>query len=1179
MAFTHLHLHTEYSLLDGMCRIEPLMQKAKEFGMSSVAITDHGVLHGAIKFYQAAKKAGLKPIIGCETYVAPRSHLSKGVGDRSGYHLILLAQNKTGYDNLIKLISIANTEGFYYKPRVDHELLEQYNEGLICLSACIAGEIPNAIINGDLDKARETALWYKNVFKDRYYIEIQRHPIPKLELANQSLIPLARELDIPLVATNDVHYINKEDAPYHDMLLCIGTQSLVSDEKRMRMDGPYFYFKSEEEMAEMYKDIPDAISNTQVIADQCNLELEFGRSIIPDCGRPEGLTEHEYLQQLCYEGLHEYYNDDPAAKQRLDYELDVIEKTKFSEYFLVVRDIVHFARQNHIAVNVRGSGCGSIVLRVTGITDIDPLSHGLIFERFLNLERKEMPDIDLDFEDGRRAEVVDYVVEKYGADHVAQICSFNTLGAKGVLRDVGRILGIDLADVNRIVKTIPDVTKDNLEQLLVSTPDFAAVYNNDPVAHELIDKAKHLEGLCRGTGVHAAGIVISQEPLTAYTPLMRCTKDLEGKIGQTQWDMDDIHEIGLIKMDFLGLINLTIISETLRLIKEHRGIDLDLSNISFEDQNTFDVLAKGETIGVFQLEGTGMRKFIKQLHPTVFSDISALVALYRPGPMDQIPKFIKSKHGEETPVYPHPILEKYLKETYGVIVYQEQVIFMVTEIGGYTLGQADIFRKAISKKNQAIIAREKPKFMEGAVKRGYTKEVAEAVYAMIEPFAGYAFNKAHAVSYSIVSYKTAYLKAHYTEEYLAAIMAGYWNKPDKVTLTIAEARRLGIDVLVPNINKSNVSFSLEDQDNGKTAIRFGLSTIKNVGQGAVEHIVREREANGEYSSLDDLVKRIDISNVNQRVLECLIKAGALDMFGTRVSLLQKLSGIIEVAQHDQKIKQTGQVAMFDLWEQTDTAISNIGTEEPDSIETNLAWEKELTGVYLSQHPFSPYAEQAEKDGLISIPNLDDTMVGTDIQIAGLITEARQLTTKKGSKGMAATIEDLAGSITVVAWSRVYQNTAEVWKERNIVIVEGRLEKRDDSYQIVCSNAVPYNLRNNDDEEPPVKILKRDEAPKIEEESEHNVTTIHNVMLHSKCKRVVIELKQTNEADDDIAMMCRLRDLLSQYKGEDEVSLKIVSPAKETELLMPWHVKCDDELHDLLNEFAGSGNVVVEEETV
>jgi DNA polymerase-3 subunit alpha len=1189
MAFTHLHLHTEYSLLDGMCRIKPLMARAKELGMTSVAITDHGMLHGVIKFYQAAKAAGIKPIIGCETYVAATSRLNKGVGDRSGYHLILLAMNKTGYDNLINLISEANLDGFYYKPRVDHELLEKYNEGLICTSACIAGEVPDAILRGDLEEAKKQALWYKNIFKDRYYIEIQRHPIPKVEHANQFLIPLARELDIPLVATNDVHYLYKEDAEYHDLLLCIGTQSQVNDEKRMRMDGPYFYFKSEEEMREMFKDIPDAIENTQKIADMCNLELEFGRSVIPYVERPEGLTEDEYLKQICYEGLDAYYKDNyEEAKKRLDYELDVIEQLKFSEYFLVVRDIVKFARDNHIAVNVRGSGSGSIVLRCTGITKLDPLKHNLVFERFLNLERKEMPDIDLDFDYLRRHEVVEYVVKKYGSDHVAQICSFNTLGAKGVIRDVGRVLGIPLSDVNRIANLIPEGPKVTLDSALngskdsPASPDFKAMYDNNPVAHDLIDKAMHLEGLARGTGVHAAGIVISQEPLTVYTPLMRCTKDLEGEIGQTQWDMDDIHEIGLIKMDFLGLVNLTIISETQRLVKEHRGEDVDIQNIPLDDQATFDLLSNGETIGVFQLEGNGMRNFIKQLRPTCFADLSALVALYRPGPLDYIPDFIKSKHGEKTPVYPHPILEKYLGETYGIIVYQEQVIFMVTAIGGYTLGQADIFRKAISKKKADIVAREKPKFLDGAEKNGYSREIAEAVYAMIEPFAGYAFNKAHAVSYGLVAYQTAYLKAHYPEEYLAAIMAGYWDKPEKVALTISESRRLGIEVLPPNINKSRVSFSLEDTGGEHASIRFGLSTIKNVGVAAVEHIIEERDKNGIYESLEDLVKRNDTSYINKRVLESLIKAGALDDLGGRRTMLGIMEQVLEIAQHDQKIKSSGQFAMFDMWEQTATPKVQILNEQEDDLAELLAWEKELTGVYLSQHPFSPYAEQAANDGVTQIVDINDDMQGNDISIAGLVAEARVLNTKTGNKGMSAKIEDIAGTIEVVCWSKAYELTADMWKVGNVLHITGKLEKRNDNFQINCKEARIYTLRNTD-EAVPEYIKKAAEAQKIVKAEPIEMpapnTHPHNVMLHSNCKRAVLTLTETGNADDDINRLRRLADLISQNKGNDEVVYRIVSGRKITEILMRVRVKCDDNMESLFVEQLGRENVKIEEETV
>ncbi|MDO8567203.1 MAG: DNA polymerase III subunit alpha, partial [Dehalococcoidales bacterium] len=740
--FTHLHVHTEYSLLDGMCRISQLVARAKEMGMDSLAITDHGVMHGVIEFYQAARAAGIKPIIGCEVYIASGSHLNRSASDKANYHLVLLAKNKTGYQNLMQLTTIAHLEGFYYRPRVDRQLLEKYKEGLVALSACTAGEVSQLILNGRTREAKEAALWYKKTFSD-YYFEIQRHPIPELEAVNKVLIEISRELDIPMVATNDTHYINREDAYAHDLLLCIGTNASVNDEKRMKMPGDFFYLRSPQEMAELFHDLPEAMENAGRIADMCDLKLEFGRLHLPEIQLPEGQTADQYLSDLCHDNLEKYYpQPGEEIKQRLDYELDVIQKTQFANYFLVVWDIISFVRKSNILFGVRGSAAASIVLHCLGITDLDPIKNRLVFERFLNLERHEMPDIDLDFQDDRRSEVIEYVSGKYGQDHVAQIITFGTLGAKAAIRDVGRALGMAYGDVDRVARLVPNALGITLEKALKENGELTAIYNQDEIVRKLVDSAQKVEGISRHASTHAAGVVISKESLTRYVPLQR-----GGKVGaqesiMTQFPMGDIARIGLLKMDFLGLINLTILGKTREIIRQNRGVDIDYHHIPLTDRKTFTLLSSGETMGVFQLESSGMRRYIKQLKPTVFGDIAAMVALYRPGPMEHIPTFIenKAKRGKDPIKYLHPALKPILEETYGVIVYQEQVLFIVRALAGYSLGQADIFRKAMGKKIAEVMKKEKQTFFDGARKLGFSPEVASEVFTLIEPFAGYAFN-------------------------------------------------------------------------------------------------------------------------------------------------------------------------------------------------------------------------------------------------------------------------------------------------------------------------------------------------------------------------------------------------------------------------------------------------------
>jgi DNA polymerase-3 subunit alpha len=1154
--FSHLHVHTEYSLLDGMCRIPQLVERARELGMDSLAITDHGAMYGAIQFYQEAREAGIKPIIGCEVYVAPNSRFGREPADKNHHHLVLLAKNHTGYQNLIQLTTKANLEGFYYRPRVDKELLERHHEGLIGLSACLAGEIPRLILEGRVEDARQVALWYKQTLGD-FYLEIQRHPIPELEQVNQALIPMADELDIPLVATNDVHYLNREDAASHDLLLCIGTNTSIHDEKRIKMAGDFYYLKTPQEMAEAYKDIPQALENTERIAEMCNLKLEFGRLHLPEIDLPQGKNADQFLADLCHESLPRYYpQPTPEIEQRLDYELEVIKQTQFANYFLVVWDIISYAKEHGILFGVRGSAAASIVLHCLGITEVDPLENKLVFERFLNLERKEMPDIDLDFQDDRRDEVIAYVSQKYGQDHVAQIITFGTLGARAALRDVGRALGMAYGDVDRVARLVPFRPGMTLERALEENSELRSIYNDDKIIHNLVDSAQKLEGISRHASTHAAGVVIAKEPLTNYVPLQRVSKGNGEAVVMTQFSMEDIARIGLLKMDFLGLANLTILGKAREIIAQSRGVDIDLHNIPMDDAKTFALLSAGETAGVFQLEGAGMRRYIKELKPTTFSDIAAMIALYRPGPMEHIPTFIKAKHGLEPIRYPHKALASILEETYGVIVYQDQVLFIVREFAGYSLGQADVFRKAMGKKIAAVMKKEKRNFLAGARKLGYAADVADQVFALIEPFAGYAFNKAHSSSYALIAYQTAYLKANYPAEYITAFLVTHSDQLEKVATAVAECRRLGIEVLTPDVNRSQVNFSIETDQEGKTAIRFGLNAIKNVGLGAVEPLVAERQKNGEFKSIEDLCRRVDLRGINRRAMESLIKAGALDRLYDRGTLLNNVGRILALAQREQRLRETGQSTMFDLF--GDAAPVPLAALEmaPSEVSDHekASWEKELIGVSFSEKPFSPVVSGANPDAIFC-GQIDAELAGQDVVVAGRIISARYLLTRDSRPFASVRLEDFSGQAEAMVWPRVYAATKELWQEGNEVVVQGKVRVREDEVQINCDSARFYE---------PVPA-----APALAKEPEPPPPP-------PKRQRLVINLSQTSDAAGDTARLHRLVDILRDFPGRDEVNLSVVNGGRIINLkLSNIYTGYCPELHRRLVELVGEEGLKVE----
>jgi len=1133
--FTHLHVHTEYSLLDGMCRIHQLVNKAKELGMDSLAITDHGVMYGVIEFYQAAREAGIKPIIGCEIYIAPNGRLSRNAGDKNNYHLILLAKDLTGYQNLIQLTTKAHLEGFYYRPRVDKELLEQHKEGLIALSACLAGEIPRLILSRQYDEAKQAALWYKQTFGD-FYLELMKHPIAELEGVNNYIMQMSQELNIPLVATNDTHYINREDASAHDLLLCIGTNTTIHDEKRMKMAGDTFYLRSPQEMAELFKDTPQALENTENIAAKCNLEMEFGRLHLPEIELPEGKTPDQFLADLCHESLRQYYPDPtPEIEQRLEYELDVIRTTQFANYFLVVWDIISFVKEQKILFGVRGSAAASIVLHCLGITPLDPIEHGLVFERFLNIERKEMPDIDMDFQDDRRDEVINYVSQKYGQDHVAQIITFGTLGARAAIRDVGRALGMPYGEVDRVARLVPGTPGMTLGRAMDENNELKAIYQEDDIVRNLINSARRVEGISRHASTHAAGVVISREPLTRYVPLQRGSKVDSQEAVMTQFSMGDIASIGLLKMDFLGLANLTILGKARDIIRQNHGVDIDINNIPMDDKKTFELLSAGETAGVFQLEGSGMRRYIKDLKPTTFSDIAAMVALYRPGPMEHIPRFIDSKHGKTPITYPHPALENILKETYGVIVYQDQVLFIVREFAGYSLGQADIFRKAMGKKIAEVMRREKRSFINGAKKLEYPAELAEEVFALIEPFAGYAFNKAHSVSYALIAYQTAYLKANYPADYITAFLTIHAGETEKIGNAVAECRRLNITVLPPDINRSQLEFSIENNGAEQPAIRFGLGAIKNVGTGAIEPIIKERDKNGEFKSIEDLCRRSNMQSVNRRVMESLIKAGAFDELENRGTLLNSVSRILSLAQREQRLRDTGQTTMFDLWgETTSVPLPDLNMEPSETTDREKAfWEKELLGVSFSEKPFSPAPNSNTKFCV----DIDEELDGQVVITAGRVTSARYLLTRDGRSFASAVIEDFSGQVEVMVWPKVYAETDELWQEGNELVVQGKVRVRDDQVQISCDRARFY--------EPPPEGSKP--AAASEPAAAETPLAKPAAAPPAEKQRLIINIKQTADKEADIERLNKIITILKEYPGRDEVKMNILNGGEATPL--------------------------------
>ena len=1048
--FTHLHVHTEFSLLDGMSKIDALMDETKALGMDSIAITDHGALYGTVQFVQAATKRGIKPIIGVETYVARRGMGDKeGKADQQPFHLVLLATNAVGYRNLCRLVTDAHLDGMYYKPRIDLDHLAKYSEGLIGLSGCLNGEIARALEVDDWEHARALAGRYGDIFgKERFYLEVQDHGLPEQKRLNEQLFKLAPEVGLPLVLTNDLHYVRAQQREAHDVLLCIGTASNLETPGRMRFNSGEFYLKSPAQMASLFPDRPDLLLNTRAISEAVDFKLTLGQPRMPDVEVPKGETVESWLRKEAERGLLRRYGTPSAAgRERLEYELSVILKMGYGAYFLIVADFVRFAREQGIATTCRGSAPGSIVTYALGITPVDPLHYDLPFERFLNEDRVTMPDIDIDFEDGRREEVIRYVAQKYGESQVAQIITFGTMAARAAIRDVGRVLGKSYGDVDRLAKAVPDKLGTTLSQARKDA-DFKALAESSDYA-PLVSLAEQLEGVVRNASTHAAGVVISREPLTEIMALQRATNS-EGVM--TQIEMHGVEALGLLKFDFLGLANLTILRTAVDRIKATYGVAIDLDTIPLDDAKTFALLASGETSGIFQLESAGMRRYIKELRPTSVFDLAAMVALYRPGPMANIPSYIRRKHGTEPVTYLHPLLEPFLKRTYGVFVYQEDIMAAASALGGFSGPKADTLGYAVRKKKEDVLAGLKQEFITSAGERGVARSVIEQVFQAFEPFANYGFNKAHATCYGMIAYQTAYLKANYTVEYMTSVLNAFRNKEDKVASAIAECRRLGIEILPPDVERSQLDFEPEGG-----AIRFGLLAIKNVGAGAVESIVNARTAGGGFSSLQDLCERIDLRLANKRVFEALAKVGALQKFGHPAQLLLALDDALSAGASVQRERAAGQVSLFDS---SPGLASTVAVKLPSAAEAptreRLRWERELLGVYLSDHPMNalapvlaPYVSAFVGDFGEDVPSEERVVLGA------IVTNVRTLVTKAGAAMGILTVEDLTGSIEVVAFPKTWEATRSAWVEGEALLVAGRAELRGETWSIICEAVLPW----------------------------------------------------------------------------------------------------------------------------
>ena len=1156
MAFAHLHVHTEYSLLDGSNKIKECVARVKELGMNSVAITDHGVMFGVIDFYRACKDAGIHPVLGCEAYVAPVSRFSKEPGQGSDdryYHLVLLAENDVGYHNLMKIVSRGFTEGYYYKPRVDLELLEQYHEGVIALSACLAGEVARNLARGMYEEGKEAALRYEKIFgKGNFFLELQDHGIYEQQVVNQSLLRLSAETGIELVATNDVHYTYEDDVKPHDILLCLQTGKKLEDEDRMRYEGGQYFIKSEDQMREIFPYALQALENTQKIADRCQVEIEFGVTKLPRYDVPEGYTAWEYLNKLCFEGLHALYPEvTRELTERLNYELSVIRNMGYVDYFLIVWDFIKFARDHGIMVGPgRGSAAGSLVSYCLQITKIDPIRYQLLFERFLNPERVSMPDIDVDFAPEGRQTVIDYVSRKYGADCVAQIVTFGTLAARGVIRDVGRVMNLPYAFVDNIAKMVPQELNITLDKALKMNPELRKLYEEDEKVKELIDMSKRLEGLPRHTSMHAAGVVISQKAIEEYVPL---SLGADGSV-TTQFTMTTLEQLGLLKMDFLGLRNLTVITSALELIRKNTGRTLDLDKIDYNDRKVLDYVGTGRTEGVFQLESAGMKSFMKELKPKSLEDIIAGIALYRPGPMDFIPQYIKGKNNRDAITYDCPQMEPILEPTYGCIVYQEQVMQIVRDLAGYTLGRSDLLRRAMSKKKGDVMAKERRNFVygneeeevPGCINRDIDEKTANKIYDEMIDFAKYAFNKSHAAAYAIVCFQTAYLKYYYPVEFMAALMTSVMDNSSKVAEYIYSCRQMGIKILPPDINRGEGDFSVDGNK-----IRYGLTAIKSVGRPVIQSIIRERQELGAFRNLKDFVTRLSGKELNKRAMENFIKAGAFDSLGgTRKQYMAIYEQLMDQVNQERKNTMAGQMTLFDLVgedqkKEFDISLPDVGEFDK---ETKLTFEKEVLGIYLTGHPLEDY-EEMWKSG-ISRTTLDFQISedtgrskvhdGSKETVGGIITAKTNKFTKTNQQMAFITVEDLLGTVEVVVFPRDYERNQQYLTEESKVFIRGRVSEEDDApSKLICEAVIPFDRKKRE-----LWIAYPNKLSYMEDEA-HLFDLLHDseggdsVVIYCRAERQVKRLPVGRNVQIEPVLLGRLKN----YYGEDCV--KVVENPKSS----------------------------------
>ncbi len=1101
MSFVHLHVHTEYSLLDGACRLDRLCSVAKERGQTALAITDHGNLFGAVDFYRAAKKHGMKPIIGCEVYVASRSRFDKVHGiDSNRHHLVLLCKNEIGYQNLIKLVSSAWVDGFYTKPRIDRELLEKHHEGLIALSACLAGEIPKLIVNNEYLKAKETALWYQNLFGEgNYYLEMQNHGIPEQIAVNEGIIRLSNETGIPLVATNDVHYVNREDSHIQKILICIATNHTVDEENSLEFTSDNFYLKSEDEMRALFPKTQEAIDNTQKIADMCNFDFEFGNTKLPNFTVPDGYSHYDYFREKCYAGLKQRYGDNPDNLyiERLEYELSVISNMGYVDYFLIVADFIQYARDHGIPVGPgRGSGAGSICAYCMGITNIDPIKYNLIFERFLNPDRVSMPDIDVDFCYERRQEVIDYVIDKYGSDHVAQIITFGTMAARAAIRDVGRAMGMPYATVDNVAKKIPRTLGITIEKALAESEELKALYNGDEQIKELIDTAKSVEGMPRNSSTHAAGIVITDKPVSDYVPL---AKNDESVV--TQFTMTTIEELGLLKMDFLGLRTLTVINDCVKMVKKNNP-QFDIEKIPYDDKNVYSLFTSGQTDGVFQCESNGMRSVFTRLKPTNLEDIIAVISLYRPGPMDSIDSYIQNRHNPEYIRYKTPMLRDILDVTYGCMVYQEQVMQIFRSLAGYSLGRADIVRRAMSKKKHKVMEEERTFFCEGCLKNGIENKIANEIFDDMSSFASYAFNKSHAAAYAVVAYRTAYLKCYYPCEFMASLLTSVLDNSTKIADYIDACKKSGLSILPPNVNVSNKTFTV-GEDN-KT-VMFGLLAIKNLGHDFIDTIINERRLNGKFTSFYSFCKRVHGKGFNRRAVEGLIKSGALDGLGSnRQEMLINLPFVIDDLDSSRRRNIEGQIGFFDLMS-SDSSSTEFVMKKMDEFpsHTLLMMEKETTGLYISSHPMEQYKELSSKmkcDAIADIINADNDynskyVDSFSVKIMGIISGITRKQTKAGDTMAFVTLEDVNGSVEIIIFPKLFTKYSNILYNGNVLMVGGRLSvKEEESPKIILDFAeTAENVKSNQSKKTGLFIRVESETSSI----------------YTRCNEIVSDAEQGN----------------------------------------------------------------------